>query len=57
MKASELIKELQKNIDNVDVGDREVYFWNKDISNYVEISCVYSTIGSIECIALETYED
>ena len=57
MKASELIKELQKQIDNIDVGDRDVYFWNNEISNYVEISCVYSTCDSIECIALETYED
>lgn len=57
MKATELIKELENYINNADVGDREVYFWNVKISNYEKIDTVYSTCGCLECIALETYED
>ena len=55
MKASELIKELEKTI--CGVGDKEVYFWNTNISDFMKIYSVYSTCGSIECIALDGEED
>lgn len=55
MKASELIKELQKQID--DVGDREVYWWNDKTLNFSKVDSVYSTCGSIDCIALNGVEE
>lgn len=57
MKASELIKELQKQIDDASVGDREVFWWNDKISNFEKVDSVYSTCGSIDCIALNGIEE
>lgn len=57
MKASELIKELQKNIDDNMVGDREVFWWNDKISNFEKVDSVYSACGAIECIALNGVEE
>ncbi len=55
MKASELIKELQRQIDIV--GDKEVLYWNDSESTFKPIYSTYSTTGVNECIALDGTDD
>lgn len=50
MKASELIKELQKQIDSV--GDRDVAIWYDLESEYFNIVDVYDTIGCNDLIEI-----
>lgn len=50
MLASELIKELQKQID--ENGDRDVKIWFDNECKYFRISDIYSTIGCNELIEI-----
>ena len=52
MLASELIKELEKQISNPDIGDKEVYFWNGLEQVFEDLKQVYSVTGTINSIVL-----